>query len=82
MVYSNYSKEVGNAYYGEGSGPIHYTYQYCIGTETSISQCLSSTSLSCGHHEDMGIKCGAGNAVIPCIRQLFNSPPSLHCTCR
>ncbi|XP_052705082.1 uncharacterized protein LOC128180917 isoform X1 [Crassostrea angulata] len=56
---SNYSKEVGSAYYGEGSGPIHYTYQYCIGTETSISQCLSSTSLSCGHHEDMGIKCGA-----------------------
>ncbi|XP_061166783.1 multiple epidermal growth factor-like domains protein 10 [Saccostrea echinata] len=54
-IYTDFRKE---AYYGQGSGPIHYGYIQCGGTEDTVSQCYTSTTAYCGHHEDLGIICG------------------------
>ncbi|XP_048726961.2 uncharacterized protein LOC125645464 isoform X2 [Ostrea edulis] len=55
---STYLDYAGTAYYGMGTGPIHYTFVHCTGKEASVSQCYTSTSSYCSHSEDLGIRCG------------------------
>ena len=48
------------ARYGQGDGPIHLTAVDCSGSETKITQCSHSMSISSNHQDDVGVKCGEG----------------------
>ena len=44
--------------FGRGSGAISLGYMNCVGTETSIQSCLSSSNLQyCSHNDDVGVGC-------------------------
>ena len=45
------------AYFGQGTGPIHFSYVGCQGDEKSIFNCTYSTNFDCGHYEDSGVLC-------------------------
>ena len=46
------------AYFGEGTGPIHFDNVHCGGYESSIFNCYSSTYYhNCGHYEDASVIC-------------------------
>ncbi len=58
----NYSRAIsalGEAYFGEGSGPIHYDEVTCNGTETRLADCAHSGVgiHDCYHGEDAGVQC-------------------------
>lgn len=40
--------------------PIHYTYTYCYGWETSLTSCSADyySWYSCTHHDDLALQCG------------------------
>ena len=46
------------AYFGEGTGPIHLDNIICTGSETSLLDCGYSPH-DCGHFEDAGVICPA-----------------------
>ena len=47
------------AYFGEGSGPIHYENVACNGTETRLADCdhAGFGNVDCDHSEDAGVMC-------------------------
>ena len=45
------------AHFGQGTGPIHFSYVGCQGDETTIFNCTYSTSFYCGHYEDASVIC-------------------------
>ena len=49
----------GNAHFGAGTGPIHLDNLDCNGSESSLTDCLQSSYISCyyGHAEDAGVRC-------------------------
>lgn len=48
----------GNAAFGEGSGPIVIRRIICMGHETRLSSCNSSSSPTIfSHSEDAGVRC-------------------------
>lgn len=49
----------GEAYYGEGEGPILLDNVNCEGNETSIADCESNPigENDCTHREDAGVEC-------------------------
>ncbi|KAH3837828.1 hypothetical protein DPMN_111229 [Dreissena polymorpha] len=51
--------------YGDGRGPIFYTYLICSGSEESIYNCSQYSSSSCTHSNDIGLMCvGCPNATL------------------
>jgi hypothetical protein len=64
VFFSTYSESVKNLKYGKGTGPIHYNYIHCRGTEDSISNCRTMMKSHCSHYEDLGVKCGEGTAFL------------------
>ncbi|CAH1780998.1 unnamed protein product [Owenia fusiformis] len=46
-----------NAYFGEGSGPIHIRSLKCKGTENSFEECEEEKTEPCKHVEDAGVTC-------------------------
>ena len=52
-----------SAAFGAGTGPIWISDLTCIGTETSLFECSSSTplgsisSISCTHSNDVAVRC-------------------------
>ena len=53
-------KSQGNngAYFGEGSGPIHYDRVVCSGTEYNLTECVTWTDTrESSHEDDVGVKC-------------------------
>ena len=49
------------AHFGQGGGPIHFNNFGCIGSESSLFNCTHSTTNNCGHYQDAGVTCSAGN---------------------
>uniref|UniRef100_A0A8B9GAK2 SRCR domain-containing protein n=1 Tax=Amazona collaria TaxID=241587 RepID=A0A8B9GAK2_9PSIT len=50
---------LGQAYFGEGSGPLLLDEVQCTGNELSIEQCPKSSwrEHNCDHKEDAGVSC-------------------------
>ena len=47
-----------DAYFGEGSGPIHLDRVVCAGTEYNLRDCETGLSnREIGHSQDVGVKC-------------------------
>ena len=48
-----------NAYFGAGMGTIHLDNVGCTGSETNLTDCPRSSTVSCmsGHTEDAGVRC-------------------------
>ena len=59
LNYSRATSAPGQAYFGAGSGPIHYDEVACTGTESRLSNCshLGIGVHDCGHSEDAGVQC-------------------------
>ena len=51
-----------NSYFGDGEGPIVWSYLSCFGVESTISQCSKSQYLyfSCSRYDVAGIFCKDG----------------------
>ena len=61
LPYGN-AHAVGNAAFGQGSGPIWLNNVTCSGKESSLAECIYSVggNSSCTHGEDAGIVCTDG----------------------
>ena len=47
----------GNAQFGEGNGSVLLSGIACDGNEGSIFDCSLKVSHSCGHNQDVGVRC-------------------------
>ncbi|KAK3599034.1 hypothetical protein CHS0354_012518 [Potamilus streckersoni] len=52
---------LGNARYGQGSGPILIDDVDCHGTESSLATCSYTRINNCHHSEDVGVQCNTGS---------------------
>ena len=52
---------VGNAYFGQGRGPIGLDDVNCNGNETYLTNCSHTTYHNCGHQEDAGVFCNSSS---------------------
>ena len=59
LNYSRATSARGEAYFGAGSGPIHYDDVACTGTEARLADCshLGIGIHNCVHSEDAGVQC-------------------------
>ena len=59
LNYSRATSALGDAYFGQGSGPIHYDEVACNGTETRLADCVHNGVgiHNCYHGEDAGVQC-------------------------
>ena len=51
-----------NAYFGQGTGPIHLDDLSCVGTESSLFSCTYSSTHNCVHSEDAGVSCSSSSS--------------------
>ena len=59
LNYSGATSAPGQAFFGEGSGPIHYDDVACTGSEARLADC-SHPGIgveNCAHSEDAGVVC-------------------------
>ena len=61
LGYSSATFARGEAYFGQGSGPIYYDEVACTGTESRLADCdHNGIGINdCGHSEDAGVVCTA-----------------------
>ena len=53
------------AYFGPGSGPIHFDYVVCSGTEYNLTDCqVTKGTRQSSHSEDVGVKCQTSKDVL------------------
>ena len=46
------------AYFGQGSGPIHFDHVLCSGSEYNLTDCETGNGTrQSSHEEDVGVKC-------------------------
>ena len=57
LNYSRATSALGEAYFGAGSGPIHYDEVGCTGTEARLTDCAHIRVHDCSHSEDAGVVC-------------------------
>ena len=46
-----------NAYFGAGTGTIYLNDVGCTGSETNLTDCTRSSTVSCRHLDDAGVRC-------------------------
>ena len=63
-AFSSYPLSIGamafsNAYFGVGTGTIFLDDVGCTGSETNLTDCTRSSTVTCisGHTEDAGVRC-------------------------
>ena len=50
-----------DAYFGEGSGPIHLDFVQCSGSEYNVTECeIRHDRIRIDHSFDVGVKCQPG----------------------
>lgn len=54
------AQAVGQAFFGQSTGPIHIDDVACTGTETELTSCVYNPDNNCAHSEDAGVICGEG----------------------
>ena len=55
-----------DAYFGEGSGPIHLDFVLCSGSEYNLTECeIGNDRVRTSHSFDVGVKCQPGRV---CLR--------------
>ena len=61
LGYSSATSARTRAFFGQGSGSIHYDNVACTGSETRLADCshLGIGVHNCGHNEDAGVVCDA-----------------------
>ena len=60
LGYGEATSAPGQAFFGQGTGPIHYDNVACTGSETHLVNC-SHNGIgihNCAHSEDAGVVCG------------------------
>ena len=59
LGYTGATSSPARAFFGQGSGPIHYDNVACTGSETRLAYCfhLGIGIHNCGHSEDAGVVC-------------------------
>ncbi|KAL3854706.1 hypothetical protein ACJMK2_013964, partial [Sinanodonta woodiana] len=55
---------LGNAHFGQGSGPIHIDDVGCQGSEPTLAACMYANISDCTHAEDVGVQCNAADTTI------------------
>ena len=55
----------GNAHFGTGTGAIYLDGVGCTGSESNLTDCSRSSTVSCtyGHTEDAGVRCQGASAM-------------------
>ena len=46
-----------NAYFGQGTGPIHIDNVHCSGKEDRLLNCSYTEQHNCNHNADAGVRC-------------------------
>ena len=72
LGYSGAISVHGQAFFGEGSGPIHYDDVACNGSETRLADCSHSGIgiENCSHNKNAGVVCGnQGELIEPMLVQ-------------
>ena len=60
LGFGTYGSSYSGAYFGQGTGPIWLDNVVCTGSETTLASCGHlgfKVIRSCGHYEDMGVRC-------------------------
>ena len=64
MIYKNVfnfssgGQAVGQAFFGQSTGPIHIDDVGCTGSESALTDCNYNPENNCAHSEDAGVICG------------------------
>ena len=71
LGYCGATSAPGGAFFGQGSGPIHYNNVACNGNETRLVDCFYSgiEAHNCNHSKDAGVVCAtlAGELKVTCL---------------
>ena len=57
ILFLSGAQAVGQAFFGQSTGPIHIDDVACTGTENQLTSCVYNPDNNCAHSEDAGIIC-------------------------
>jgi deleted-in-malignant-brain-tumors protein 1 len=66
----------GQAFFGQGTGPINIDNVNCVGNESLLLDCSYITDHNCVHAEDSGVVCGEAECDEGDVRLMDGSVPS------
>ena len=66
---------LGNAAFGQGTGPIYLDNVMCTGTELNIRNCTLLTTHNCVHFEDASVICTGESSLSLSITQCLPTLP-------